>query len=504
MAIGFTNAQKKIGTDVSDTTAIASDVLESEDFYLANGTKATGTIPTYAGSTEITENATLDTEGKYLASDIVVNVSGGTPPISTGGLFTGATIPLTYKDNTHDYENTYEYNSANYNITITGLTGRATIKGNGTNSVSVAFDVSSASCSLAEFVISLSDGTNTHTFNGLHAHYGTTVTGILTLAYTNIPRTGTGTIGTEYKFIETASTALPVFASATTLWNTIYSYQVLSVLIGNFSSTSIGNSFLRYCYSFNQPLVIPSGVTSIGTNFLYNCYSFNQPLTLPSGLSSIGTYFIAYCYSFNQPLTLPSGVTSIGTYFLYNCYSFNQPLTLPSNLASIGTNFLNSCYSFNQPLDLSGVTSIGESFLSNCYSFSQPLTLPSDITSIGTNFLSNCYSFNQPLTLPSGVSSIGNSFLFACYSFNQPLTLPSGVTSIGIYFLHSCFSLSTITYNASVYPIDDYSLSQDLYSKTSASGAGIIVYGTNRAELIIALPDRTVSPYRKLINGGAD
>ena len=76
MAIGFTNAQKKIGTDVSDTTAIASDVLASEDFYLANGTKATGTMPTYSGSTEITENATLETEGKYLASDIVVNVSG--------------------------------------------------------------------------------------------------------------------------------------------------------------------------------------------------------------------------------------------------------------------------------------------------------------------------------------------------------------------------------------------------------------------------------------------
>ena len=65
-----------IGTDVSDTTAVASDVLASEDFYLANGTKATGTIPTYSGGTEITENATLGTEGKYLASDIVVNVSG--------------------------------------------------------------------------------------------------------------------------------------------------------------------------------------------------------------------------------------------------------------------------------------------------------------------------------------------------------------------------------------------------------------------------------------------
>ena len=36
---------------------------------------------------------------------LLVNVSG-TPPISTGGLFT-CQHSLTYKDNTHDYENTY-------------------------------------------------------------------------------------------------------------------------------------------------------------------------------------------------------------------------------------------------------------------------------------------------------------------------------------------------------------------------------------------------------------
>ena len=302
---------------------------------------------------------------------------GGSPSITTGGLFTGATIPLTYKDNTHTYENTYEYKSAGYNITITGLSGRATITGNGTKEVSVAFDVTSATSSLAEFTISLSDGTNTYTYKGLHAHYGTTVTGILTFAYTNIPRTGTGTIGTEYKFIETASTELPLFATTTTIWNTIYSYQVLNTLIGNFSETSIGGYFLDYCYSFNQPLDI-SGVTSIGNYFLYTCYSFNQTLTIPSGVTSIGTSFLQNCYSFNQTLTIPSGVTSIGNSFLQNCYSFNQTLTIPSGVTSIGNSFLYACYSFNQPLDISGVTSIGNSFLQNFYSFNQTLTKWSD------------------------------------------------------------------------------------------------------------------------------
>jgi len=151
----------------------------------------------------------------------------------------------------------------------------------------------------------------------------------------------------------------------------------------------------------------------------------------------------------------------------------------------------------------SNLSSIGSTFLYNCYSFNQLLTLPSNLSSIGDYFLYYCYSFNQPLTLPSSLSSIGSYFLNRCYSFNQPLTLPSNLTSIGDYFLNSCFSLSVVVYNASVYPTDNNSLSQTTNSKTSTSGAGIIVYGTKRAELMSALPNSTSSPYRKLINGGS-
>ncbi len=366
------------------------------------------------------------------ATRILEIPSGGGVPPTAGGMFTGATIPLTYKDNTHEYENVYNYSSA-YAITISGLEGRATITGNGTNNVSVAFDVSSSTSSLKNFIITLESDEQTLTYKGLHAHYGTTVTGILTLAYTNITKDGSeGTIGTNYKFIETDSTTLPTFSLNTTLWNTIYSYQVLNVLIANYSSTSIGDNFLNYCYAFNQPLTIPSSVTSIGNNFLNACSSFNQPLTIPSS------------------------VTSIESTFLYNCSSFNQPLTIPSS-----------------------------------------------VTSIGTYFLSDCYSFNQPLTIASSVTSIGNYFLQNCRSFNQSLTIPSSVTSIGNYFLNTCYSLSTIIYNAAVYPTDSNSLTQNANTKTSTSGAGIIIYGSQRANLITALPDRTSSPYRKLINGGS-
>ncbi len=376
-------------------------------------------------------NETLD---QYASAVDALELGGGEMPSTAGGgIFTGATVPLTYKDNTHDYENNYEYKSATHNITITGLDGRATITGNGTKSVTVAFDVTSSTSSLKNFTITCVNGEQTLEYKGLHAHYGTTVTGILTFAYVNITKDGSeGVIGTNYKFIETDSTTLPLFSKDSTLWNTIYSYQVMNVLMGNYSLSSIGHAFLHFCYSFNQPLTLPSNLTSIGISFLSGCRTFNQPLTLPSSLSSIGDGFLQSCYSFNQPLTLPSNLTSIGVGFLYGCSSFNQPLTLPSNL-----------------------------------------------TSIGNGFLSGCFSFNQPLTLSSNLSSIGSSFLYNCYS------------------------LSVIVYNASVYPTDNNSLSQNINSKTSTIGAGIIVYGTKRAELMSALANRTSSPYRKLINGGS-
>ena len=409
-------------------------------------------------------------------------ISGGeTPSTSGGGIFTGATIPLTYKDNTHTYENEYVYASATHDITIEGLTGRATITGNGSKSVTVTFDVTSETSSLKNFTITCVKGSETLAYNGMHAHYGTTVTGILTFAYTNVTKDGSeGTIGTNYLFVETGSTTLPLFPSATTIWNGLYSYQILNVLIANYSSTNIGAYFLMGCYEFNQPITIPSSVFTISTNFLVNCPSFNQPLTIPSNVTSLGNYFLNSCYAFNQPITFQSVSTVIGAYFLKGCYAFNQPITIPSSVASIETNFLDSCYAFNQPI-----------------------TIPSSVASIGNNFLVSCVSFNQPITIPSSVTTIGTNFLVSCVSFNQPITIPSNVTSIGIYFLHQCYCFSAINYEASVYPTDNYSLSQTINSKTSASGSGIIIYGTNRAGLIVALPNRTSSPYRKLIDGGS-
>lgn len=54
------------GTDVSDTTAVAGDVLESKDFYLADGTKTTGTMADHSGAQRLgTKSSSTNYMGLY-------------------------------------------------------------------------------------------------------------------------------------------------------------------------------------------------------------------------------------------------------------------------------------------------------------------------------------------------------------------------------------------------------------------------------------------------------
>lgn len=64
------------GTDVSDTTATASDVKYGKVFHLSNGNRAVGTVGTFTAQ-EVTYNRTLNTNGKIVDGDIVINIGGG-------------------------------------------------------------------------------------------------------------------------------------------------------------------------------------------------------------------------------------------------------------------------------------------------------------------------------------------------------------------------------------------------------------------------------------------
>lgn len=56
--------------------AIASQVLKGQKFYSNSYTILTGTMETYSGTTYVTSNGVLATSGKYMNSDITVDVAG--------------------------------------------------------------------------------------------------------------------------------------------------------------------------------------------------------------------------------------------------------------------------------------------------------------------------------------------------------------------------------------------------------------------------------------------
>ena len=63
------------GSFTADANALSGNILSGKTAYV-RGSKVTGTMPTYSGTTNVTSNQTLETSGKYMSSDIVVNVAG--------------------------------------------------------------------------------------------------------------------------------------------------------------------------------------------------------------------------------------------------------------------------------------------------------------------------------------------------------------------------------------------------------------------------------------------
>jgi hypothetical protein len=63
------------GSFTADANALSGNILSGKTAYV-RGSKVTGSIPTYSGTTNVTSNQTLETSGKYMPNDIVVNVAG--------------------------------------------------------------------------------------------------------------------------------------------------------------------------------------------------------------------------------------------------------------------------------------------------------------------------------------------------------------------------------------------------------------------------------------------
>ena len=127
---GFVSAIQAIqtGTDVSDTTATAGDVLNTKYFYTADGTKTQGSIPSKSSSDMTVSGGTVTAPAGYYASaqsksvangTITNNTSGGT---SSGTINRGSQIKIGAGYYSSDTYYTAQSNSGTKTISSSGTT----------------------------------------------------------------------------------------------------------------------------------------------------------------------------------------------------------------------------------------------------------------------------------------------------------------------------------------------------------------------------------------------
>lgn len=211
--------------------------------------------------------------------------------------------------------------------------------------------------------------------------------------------------------------------------------------------------------------------------------------------------------SWIKEVTVGDNVPYLPDSFCAGCSQLTT-LTLPSSLHYIGNTVCLFCTKLNSPLNLQKVAFIGEAFLQNCSAYNQPISLPK-VERIGGYFLQSCSSFNSPITLNDNTLVIGGRFLGGCSSFAQSFTIPSGLiasnavsSNPGERFMHNCNSFTgPLVCNTSTnIPNDNYALGTTSSLATMYT-TGVTLTGPYATQWKAALPDRTSSPYRKLIIG---
>jgi hypothetical protein len=205
-------------------------------------------------------------------------------------------------------------------------------------------------------------------------------------------------------------------------------------------------------------------------------------VTIADGVTFIPDYFGYYCTNLTN-ISLPNTVTYIGSFFGYYTKIANK-LNL-TNVEYIGNSFLsNISITYTEDIDLPKVHTIDASFLYNFYNFSGNINLNDGCKIIGGSFMLNCWNFNKSFVIPSGLETLGadsnpgSQFMKECKSFTGPLV---------------CNSYNIIANNNNTLSTNDSS--KPLYA------TGVTLTGPYAQQWKDAFPDRTSTPYRKLIVG---
>ena len=396
------------GTDISDTTATASDVLSGKYFYNASGTKTEGSIVTKTSSDLSASGDTVTVPAGYYASQVTKAVSAGssTAPASING--TGAT--LSTGTNTLTLSKTVSVTptvSAGY--ISTGTAGDSAVSLTANVNIRDASSLSASGKTVTVpagyYSTEVTKSVDTMTLPTSAASSATsgytskaTISRSTSDQYINIP-TGYNEAGAYYKVnaVANGSTTAPASISGTsatvstgtgtlTLTKTISVTPTVSA--GYISSGTAGNSDVSLTASVTiNPTLTVSGATVTAPAGYYSADASQSvtTMTLPTTVSASATsgYTSKATVSrstSNQYINIPPGYNSAGGYYTISAVP-NGSATGPSSLS--GTSATLSTGTNTITLTKTGVTTtptVNAGYVSSATASTATITLTASVT----------------------------------------------------------------------------------------------------------------------------
>lgn len=361
--------------DISDTTAVASDVAQGKYFYNAAGAKIAGTASGGGGGIEPNDINFYDYDGtllySYSAADFANLSAMPANPTHTG--LTAQGWNWTIAD-AKTYVATYKWLDIGQMYTTSDGKTRIYIEiPADTPADQVTFYVRCTQSTSRGVTFDWGDGSTEETFTGTSAA-NRSHTYAATGKYTISLNVTSGTL----RFIGASNGA--IYGGTGNAYN---KNRIYKVEIGN-SVTELGQ-YLFYCCQNLESVTLPKTITQeIGSN----CFQFTPNLrhvTIPNQVPSIGNYL--FSSSRVSSCSLPKSVNSIGTYIVNYSYYLDR-ITIPPNVTSISSTAF-------------------------YYTFLEKIVLPSGVTSIGSNGLSNSCNLSELWIYATTPPTWGGSTLFS-------------------------------------------------------------------------------------------
>ena len=553
---GFVNAIDNIsaGTDVSDTTATESDVLNGKYFYTANGIKTQGSIINGSATTPdttITANPIVNINPSNGILMVSVNKTESiTPIISEGYISTGTAGRITVTGSRVQQlpsQAGTTFHPSTSDQTITGgkyITGTQTFKavtmanltpGNIKKDVVIKIGDSTDDDCVTSVTGTYESGGGSGSADVIFIDYDGTVVATKTKAGINamssdseLPENPTheGLISQGWNWtvaqLKTQLAAMPdqkvyvgqmyVTESGATEIDVVMQKcrldPILTICVNGTVTVDWGDNTtpdtvtgtsetirkaVRHTYASEGNYTISISNTS-GT------YSFfgdtnGQYTLLRKNTSANENRIYANCV---QAIRLGNGISDIRVGAFYTCYSLSS-ITIPSSVTSIGAHVFYNCYALSGITIPDGVTKIETSAFQYCRALSS-ITIPNSVKSIGNNAFNNC-RFLSSITIPSSVTSIGGNAFSSCYL--SSITIPSSVASMGNSAFSSCYSLLSVTILSGVTNIMS-NMFQNCYSLSSVTiPSSVTSIGGSAFQYCYSLSSITIPSSVTSINGSA-